>query len=148
MVVSHLSIDFNYNDVFQGIEKKHAKLQGNEKAVVARHEAGHAVVGTAVAILLSGQPHVEVVWVLFLNVSVSFLGKMYLVLIFFVFSRNSVYCHGPEVLWVLHIPLPPLKIDIFSLSMNYVVAWSLFWGVELQRKLFMPVVFQPVPLMI
>ncbi|KAF3774574.1 ATP-dependent zinc metalloprotease [Nymphaea thermarum] len=29
-----------------GIEKKHAKLQGNEKGVVARHEAGHAVVGT------------------------------------------------------------------------------------------------------
>ncbi|XP_068669535.1 ATP-dependent zinc metalloprotease FTSH 7, chloroplastic isoform X1 [Aristolochia californica] len=42
-----------------GIEKKHAKLQGNEKAVVARHEAGHAVVGTAVANLLLGQPRVE-----------------------------------------------------------------------------------------
>nr|GMD23817.1 ATP-dependent zinc metalloprotease FTSH 9, chloroplastic [Ipomoea batatas] len=42
-----------------GIEKKTAKLQGNEKAVVARHEAGHAVVGTAVANLLSGQPRVE-----------------------------------------------------------------------------------------
>ncbi|OVA17662.1 Peptidase M41 [Macleaya cordata] len=42
-----------------GIEKKHAKLQGSEKAVVARHEAGHAVVGTAVAKLLSGQPRVE-----------------------------------------------------------------------------------------
>lgn len=42
-----------------GIEKKNAKLQGNEKAVVARHEAGHAVVGTAVANLLSGQPRVE-----------------------------------------------------------------------------------------
>lgn len=44
----------------QGIEKKHAKLQGGEKAVVARHEAGHAVVGTAVAKLLPGQPCVEV----------------------------------------------------------------------------------------
>ncbi|XP_009758156.1 ATP-dependent zinc metalloprotease FTSH 9, chloroplastic-like [Nicotiana sylvestris] len=42
-----------------GIEKKTAKLQGSEKAVVARHEAGHAVVGTAVAKLLSGQPRVE-----------------------------------------------------------------------------------------
>uniref|UniRef100_A0A1D1ZBX5 ATP-dependent zinc metalloprotease FTSH 7, chloroplastic n=2 Tax=Anthurium amnicola TaxID=1678845 RepID=A0A1D1ZBX5_9ARAE len=42
-----------------GIEKKNAKLQGSEKAVVARHEAGHAVVGTAVANLLSGQPRVE-----------------------------------------------------------------------------------------
>ncbi|KAI4373412.1 hypothetical protein MLD38_011539 [Melastoma candidum] len=42
-----------------GIEKKNVKLQGSEKAVVARHEAGHAVVGTAVANLLSGQPRVE-----------------------------------------------------------------------------------------
>ncbi|CAJ2640246.1 unnamed protein product [Trifolium pratense] len=42
-----------------GIEKKTAKLQGIEKAVVARHEAGHAVVGTAVAKLLPGQPRVE-----------------------------------------------------------------------------------------
>lgn len=46
---------------FQGIEKKHAKLQGGEKAVVARHEAGHAIVGTAVANLLPGQPRVEVI---------------------------------------------------------------------------------------
>ncbi|XP_020525101.1 ATP-dependent zinc metalloprotease FTSH 7, chloroplastic isoform X1 [Amborella trichopoda] len=42
-----------------GIEKKHAKLQGSEKGVVARHEAGHAVVGTAIANLLPGQPRVE-----------------------------------------------------------------------------------------
>ncbi|OMO90488.1 Peptidase M41 [Corchorus olitorius] len=42
-----------------GIEKKTAKLKGSEKAVVARHEAGHAVVGTAVANLLHGQPRVE-----------------------------------------------------------------------------------------
>ncbi|KAF3335681.1 ATP-dependent zinc metalloprotease FTSH 7 [Carex littledalei] len=42
-----------------GIEKKHAKLKGSEKAVVARHEAGHAVVGTAIANLLPGQPRVE-----------------------------------------------------------------------------------------
>uniref|UniRef100_A0A0C9RN12 TSA: Wollemia nobilis Ref_Wollemi_Transcript_9742_3452 transcribed RNA sequence n=1 Tax=Wollemia nobilis TaxID=56998 RepID=A0A0C9RN12_9CONI len=42
-----------------GIEKKHSTLQSSEKAVVARHEAGHAVVGTAVANLLPGQPRVE-----------------------------------------------------------------------------------------
>ncbi|KAI6705505.1 hypothetical protein NL676_008467 [Syzygium grande] len=42
-----------------GIEKKIVKLQGREKAVVARHEAGHAVVDTAVANLLPGQPRVE-----------------------------------------------------------------------------------------
>ena len=35
-------------------------LKGSEKALVARHEASHAVVGTAVANLLAGQPHVEV----------------------------------------------------------------------------------------
>ncbi|XP_011035193.1 PREDICTED: ATP-dependent zinc metalloprotease FTSH 7, chloroplastic [Populus euphratica] len=42
-----------------GIEKKTARLQGSEKAVVAHHEAGHAVVGTAVANILTGQPRVE-----------------------------------------------------------------------------------------
>ncbi|XP_024013465.1 ATP-dependent zinc metalloprotease FTSH 7, chloroplastic isoform X2 [Eutrema salsugineum] len=42
-----------------GIEKKSARLKGTEKAVVARHEAGHAVVGTAVAKLVTGQPRVE-----------------------------------------------------------------------------------------
>ncbi|KAJ6691888.1 ATP-DEPENDENT ZINC METALLOPROTEASE FTSH 7 CHLOROPLASTIC [Salix purpurea] len=42
-----------------GIEKKNTKLQGSEKAVVARHEAGHAVVSTAVANILTGQPRVE-----------------------------------------------------------------------------------------
>lgn len=42
-----------------GIEKKTVRLKGSEKAVVARHEAGHAVVGTAIANLLSGQPRVE-----------------------------------------------------------------------------------------
>nr|GMD18852.1 ATP-dependent zinc metalloprotease FTSH 9, chloroplastic [Ipomoea batatas] len=42
-----------------GIEKKTAKLQGSEKAVVARHEVGHAVVGTAVANLLPGQARVK-----------------------------------------------------------------------------------------
>ncbi|XP_074328562.1 ATP-dependent zinc metalloprotease FTSH 9, chloroplastic-like isoform X2 [Apium graveolens] len=42
-----------------GIEKKTAKLQGCEKGVVARHEAGHAVVGTAIANLIPGQPTVS-----------------------------------------------------------------------------------------
>ncbi|KAG2329771.1 hypothetical protein Bca4012_020698 [Brassica carinata] len=42
-----------------GIEKKTARLKGSEKGVVARHEAGHAVVGTAVAKLLTRQPRVE-----------------------------------------------------------------------------------------
>ncbi|KAK1394270.1 putative Cell division protein ftsH [Heracleum sosnowskyi] len=42
-----------------GIEKKTAKLQGCEKGVVARHEAGHAVVGTAIANLIPGQPRVS-----------------------------------------------------------------------------------------
>lgn len=31
-----------------------------ERGVVARHEVGHAIVGTAVARLLEGQPEVEV----------------------------------------------------------------------------------------
>ncbi|CAN8253247.1 unnamed protein product [Cochlearia groenlandica] len=42
-----------------GIEKKTARLKGSEKGVVARHEAGHAVVGTAVARLIPGQSCVE-----------------------------------------------------------------------------------------
>ncbi|GLC33743.1 hypothetical protein PLESTM_000106500 [Pleodorina starrii] len=37
-----------------GIEKKRSILQGTEKAVVARHEVGHALVGAAVARLLEG----------------------------------------------------------------------------------------------
>ena len=53
-----LSDEKNY--ISQGIEKKTAKLKGSEKAVVARHEAGHAVVGMAVANFLPGQPRVEV----------------------------------------------------------------------------------------
>ena len=59
----------------QGIEKKTAKLQGSEKAVVARHEAGHAVVGTAVANLLTGQPRVEVAieFRIFKHISIDFL---------------------------------------------------------------------------
>lgn len=55
--------------MLQGIEKKTAKLKGCEKAVVARHEAGHAVVGTAVANLISGQPRVEVITVLLSNLT-------------------------------------------------------------------------------
>ncbi|KAG2446832.1 hypothetical protein HYH02_008392 [Chlamydomonas schloesseri] len=37
-----------------GIEKKRSILQGTEKAVVARHEVGHALVGAAVSRLLEG----------------------------------------------------------------------------------------------
>ena len=54
---SHVFITMH---LFQGIEKKTARLKGSEKGVVARHEACHAVVGTAVAKLLTGQPRVEV----------------------------------------------------------------------------------------
>lgn len=65
--------------MLQGIEKKTAKLQGSEKAVVARHEAGHAVVGTAVANLLTGQPRVEVIslysWEYFFICLSLFLGR-------------------------------------------------------------------------
>jgi hypothetical protein len=44
----------------QGIEKKRSSLHESEKGVVARHEAGHAVVGTAIASLLPGHARVEV----------------------------------------------------------------------------------------
>ncbi|PNG99055.1 ATP-dependent zinc metalloprotease FTSH, chloroplastic, partial [Tetrabaena socialis] len=37
-----------------GIEKKRSILQGEEKAVVSRHEVGHALVGAAVSRLLGG----------------------------------------------------------------------------------------------
>ena len=37
-----------------GVEKKRSILQGEEKRIVAAHEAGHAVLGTAVRVLL---PH-------------------------------------------------------------------------------------------
>ncbi|CAM6040156.1 unnamed protein product [Sphagnum compactum] len=42
-----------------GIEKKRSTLHGSEKSVVARHEAGHAVVGTAVAKFIPGQSRVQ-----------------------------------------------------------------------------------------
>ncbi|RZB41120.1 F-box/kelch-repeat protein [Glycine soja] len=54
----------------QGIEEKTAKLKGSEKALVARHEASHAVVGTAVANLLAGQPHVEFIQALVIRLLV------------------------------------------------------------------------------
>lgn len=44
----------------QGIEKKRSTLHGSEKGVVARHEAGHAVVGTAVAKFIPGLTRVQV----------------------------------------------------------------------------------------
>lgn len=69
-----LYVSLTVYTMLQGIEKKTTKLQGSEKAVVARHEAGHAVVGTAVANLLSGQPRVEVItlWHSSNNSSISF----------------------------------------------------------------------------
>lgn len=42
-----------------GIEKKRSILKGLEKTVVAKHEVGHALVGTAVAKLVPGASHVE-----------------------------------------------------------------------------------------
>lgn len=42
-----------------GIEKKRSILQGEEKSVVARHEVGHALVGTAVARLIPSSNPVE-----------------------------------------------------------------------------------------
>ncbi|KAG6583380.1 ATP-dependent zinc metalloprotease FTSH 7, chloroplastic, partial [Cucurbita argyrosperma subsp. sororia] len=55
-IVSNDEREQTLNQLLTGIEKKTAKLQGSEKTVVARHEAGHAVVGTAVANLIPGQP--------------------------------------------------------------------------------------------
>jgi len=60
LIISITLSETKKRHISQGIEKKHAKLQGSERAVVARHEAGHAVVGTAVANLLPGQARVEV----------------------------------------------------------------------------------------
>lgn len=42
-----------------GVEKKRSILQGTEKGVVARHEVGHALVSTAVAMLIPGSASVE-----------------------------------------------------------------------------------------
>ena len=42
-----------------GIEKKRSILQGEEKSVVARHEVGHALVGTAVSMLIPSSNPVE-----------------------------------------------------------------------------------------
>ena len=54
-------MNLNHNHFpMQGIEKKRSSLHESEKGVVARHEAGHAVVGTAVASLLLGHARVEV----------------------------------------------------------------------------------------
>lgn len=60
MIVFFILFETDRSLYLQGIEKKHAKLRGSERALVARHEAGHAVVGTAVASLLPGQARVEV----------------------------------------------------------------------------------------
>lgn len=50
-------------------------MKGSERAVVARHEAGHAVVGTAVAKLLPGQPRVEVIFGIFLLNALCFISS-------------------------------------------------------------------------
>jgi len=42
-----------------GIEKKRSLVKGLEKSVVARHEVGHAIVGTTIARLISGSAEVE-----------------------------------------------------------------------------------------
>lgn len=70
----------------QGIEKKTTKLPGGEKAVVARHEVGHAVVGTAVANLLSGQPRVEVI-----------VPNLFFIFYFFSVGYIKIICCG---LWI------------------------------------------------
>ena len=59
---------------FQGIEKKRSTLHGSEKGVVARHEAGHAVVGTAVAKFIPDLTRVQV-WPIF-----SLLGHLLIVI--------------------------------------------------------------------
>ena len=69
--ILHVRLSTQY-DTYQGIEKKTAKLQGCEKGVVARHEAGHAVVGTAIANLIPGQPRVSVSGVAPLSLSYNF----------------------------------------------------------------------------
>lgn len=65
--------------ILQGIEKKRSTLHGSEKGVVARHEAGHAVVGTAVAKFIPGLTRVQVLpilnaWIHLLLVLASELG--------------------------------------------------------------------------
>eukprot|EP00884_Botryococcus_braunii_P002352 jgi/Botrbrau1/12117/Bobra.0186s0035.1 len=42
-----------------GIEKKRSILQGVEKSTVARHEAGHALLSTAIAAIIPGSAQVE-----------------------------------------------------------------------------------------
>jgi len=53
----------NFDDAMMrlvaGIEKKRSLLTQSERVVVAKHEVGHAVVGTAVASLVQGCPRVE-----------------------------------------------------------------------------------------
>lgn len=45
-----------------GVEKKRSVLQGAEKESVAKHECGHALVSTAVALLIPTSP--QVCWLL------------------------------------------------------------------------------------
>lgn len=57
--VSAIEFDAAILRAVAGIEKKRNVLQGLEKQVVARHEAGHAVLSTAVAALVPGTNPVE-----------------------------------------------------------------------------------------
>eukprot|EP00850_Spirogloea_muscicola_P000495 SM000002S05575 [mRNA] locus=s2:941670:945782:- [translate_table: standard] len=58
-VVGKAEFDQAVERAVAGIEKKRSGMGQSEKGVVARHEVGHAVVGTAVARILPGQSRVE-----------------------------------------------------------------------------------------
>eukprot|EP00850_Spirogloea_muscicola_P000768 SM000003S11013 [mRNA] locus=s3:342002:345971:+ [translate_table: standard] len=58
-VVGKSEFDQAVERAVAGIEKKRSGMGQSEKGVVARHEVGHAVVGTAVARILPGQSRVE-----------------------------------------------------------------------------------------
>jgi cell division protease FtsH len=59
LVVGDLEFSQAVERAIAGIEKKRSTLHGSEKGVVARHEAGHAVVGTAVAKFIPGLTRVQ-----------------------------------------------------------------------------------------
>lgn len=58
-VVGHTEFDTAVLRTIAGVEKKRSLLAAPEKAVVARHEAGHAVVATACGKLVDGMGRVE-----------------------------------------------------------------------------------------
>ncbi|KAG0555058.1 hypothetical protein KC19_12G141000 [Ceratodon purpureus] len=59
LVVGNLEFSQAVERSIAGIEKKRSTLHGSEKGVVARHEAGHAVVGTAVSRFIPGLTRVQ-----------------------------------------------------------------------------------------